>query len=333
MVATFAQTVETVRWLSTDPVSRVRSGQTPHAVIHQDRKACVRYFAPQEALHPPVFCVMPLINTWTVFDLLPGRSVVGALTAAGVPVYVLDWGRAGREDQDLPMSHYVDTVLGRCLRRAVRHAGVEQIDVLGYCVGGTFLALHLARNPGPARRAYFLATPIDFSEAGRLGRWSRPENFPLDAIVNGFGNFPATLMQESFRWLRPMGAAAKWKSVMDRGHEPAFQQLWAALERWNGDGVDFPGETYREYIRRCYMDNATVNGGWVMSGRPVDLGQCRIPAVAVAASEDHIVPVAAAHALERVWGGPVKTAVVRGGHVGVCAGSALPASILEWLGS
>jgi polyhydroxyalkanoate synthase subunit PhaC len=274
---------------------------------------------------------MPLINTWSVFDLLPGRSVVEALIAAGVPVYVLDWGRAGREDDALPMSHYVDTVLGRCLRRTARHAGTDAIDVLGYCVGGTFLALHLARNAGPARRAYFLATPIDFHAGGRLGQWAQPETFPLDKIVDGFGNFPAALMQESFRWLRPTGAAAKWKAVLDRGHEPEFQRLWAALERWNSDGVDFPGETYREYIRRCYMENATMRGGWTMSGKPVDLSRCALPAHAAAAADDHIVPTAAAHALQQAWGGTVTTEVLRGGHVGVCAGKALPASILAWL--
>jgi polyhydroxyalkanoate synthase len=331
MVATPTQLADTLGWLATDPVSRARTGRTSHAVIFRDQKAVVRYFAPERATRPPLFCVMPLINTWTVFDLLPGRSVVQALTAAGVPVYVLDWGRAGPEDRTVPMSHYVDTVLGRCLRRAVRHAGVEQIDVLGYCVGGTFLALHLARNPGPARRAYLLATPVDFSEASRLAAWSRPETFPLEAIVAGFGNFPRALMAESFRWLRPTGGVAKWKAVLDRGHDPAFRELWCALESWNGDGVDFPGAAYGEYIRGCYMDNATMAGGWVMGGRAVDLGQAKLPAHAVAASEDHIVPVAASHGLTRAWGGPVTTEVLRGGHVGICAGSALPASILAWL--
>lgn len=331
MVATFAQTADTLTWLANDPVSRVRTGQTPNQVVFRDQKACVRYFAPAVAQHPPVFCVMPLINTWTVFDLAPGRSVVESLTRAGVPVYILDWGRAGPEDAELPMAHYVDTVLGRCLRRAVRHAGVEQIDVLGYCVGGTFLALHLARNPGPARRAFFLATPIDFHQSGRLSTWARPETFPLDAIVDGYRNFPKSKMLDSFQWLRPMGNLAKYKALFDRAGDPAFRELWAALESWNRDGVDFPGATYREYVRGCYFDNALVAGGWMMDGRPVNLAAAQLPATTFAATDDHIVPAAAAHALAGVWGGNVSTGVIKGGHVGVCAGSALPAAIVEWL--
>lgn len=333
MVAELSQKADTLRWLAADPVATAETGKTPHEVIFRDHKACVRYFAPTQATRPPVFCVMPLINTWTVFDLAPGRSVVAALMAAGVPVYVMDWGRAGAEDQDTPMAHYVDTVLGRCLRRAVRHAGVERIDVLGYCVGGTFLAAHLARNPGPARRAFFLATPIDFKKSGRLAVWASEETFPLDAIIDGYGNFPKELMQDSFKWLRPMGLSAKYKAIFDRGADPEFRKLWAALERWNGDGVDFPGATYREYIRNCYFENRLVRGGWTMNGKPVDLANATIPAVTVAASEDHIVPPAAAHALAEAWGGPVTARVLAGGHVGVCAGSKLPAAIVEWLDS
>lgn len=323
--------VEAAAWLATDPVSRVESGRSPHQVVHRDHKASVRYFAPAAPQHAPLFCVMPLINTWTVFDLLPGKSVVEALVAQGVPVYILDWGRAAPEDSKLPLAHYVDRVLGRCLDRACRHAGVQSLDALGYCVGGTLLAVHLARHPGRVKRVFFLATPIDFSVSGRLSTWAKPATFPLDAVVDGFGNFPKALMQDSFRWLRPIGLPAKYRGLGARIGDPEFRELWAALERWNGDGVDFPGEAYREYIRQCYFENRLVSGGWVMDGRAVDLRSASIEATAVAASEDHIVPTASAHALASVWGGRVSLATVRGGHVGVCAGRTLPQTILAWV--
>lgn len=329
-----ARYIDAAAWLSTDPVSNVKLGQTPNVVIHRQGKAQVRYFAPGVARRPPLFCVMPLINTWTVFDLLPGRSVVQALTEAGVPVYLLDWGRAGPEDADRPLAYYVDVLLGRALDRACRHAGAERMAVLGYCVGGTFLAAHLARTErAQAERACFLATPIDFFASGRLSRWARPETFPLDALVDNLGNFPRELMLDSFRWLRPSGTTAKYRALGERFADPGFRELWAALEAWNGDGVDFPGEAYREYVRRCYFDNALVGGGWTMAGRPVDLRRASIPALALAASDDHIVPAPAAFALAGAWGGEVATDTVKGGHVGVCTSARLPARVLEWLAS
>jgi polyhydroxyalkanoate synthase len=325
------RTVDTLSFLASDPVGRAQGGCTPHRVIHRDNKACVRFFAPAEALYAPVFISMPLINTWTIFDLMPGKSVVAALVAAGVPVYLLDWGRAGPEDQPNGLAHYVDTVLGRAIDRSARHAGVEQLDAIGYCVGGTFLALHLARRAERVRRVAFLATPIDFHASGRLALWARPETFPLDAVIDGFGNFPRELMRTSFSWLRPMGQTGKYVGLWERIDDEGFRALWAQMEKWNVDGVDFPGEAYREYVRRCYFENALMNGGFTLAGQPCDLGAARIPALAIAASEDHIVPPAAAFGLEKAWGGPVQTRTVRGGHVGVCIGKALPSAFLEWV--
>lgn len=327
--------VETARFLATDPVAKVQTGATPHGVVARQNKAQLRFFPAPEPRHAPIFVSMPLINTWTIFDLLPGRSVVEALTRAGVPVYLLDWGRPGPEDRERSLASFVDDLLGRMIDRACRHAGLERIDALGYCVGGTFLAVHVARNhrlaQGRVRRLALLCTPIDFHASGRLSTWAQPDTFPLDSIVDGVGNFPRALMRSSFQWLRPAGQVAKWRSLAERIDDERFRELWAAMEQWNEDGVDFPGEAYREYVRRCYFDNALVNGGWMLGGRPVDLRACDIPAHTIAAAADHIVPPAAAHALREVWGGPVTTETVDGGHVAVCVGKALPASLLRWV--
>jgi polyhydroxyalkanoate synthase len=330
------RTAATAQFLATDPVRSARVGQTPHAVIHRQGKAALRYFAPQgEARTAPVLVSMPLINTWTVWDLLPDRSVVRALTAAGTPVYLLDWGRPGPEDADRPLATYVDGLLSRAFDRAGRHAaarhGAEQLDAIGYCVGGTFLAAHLALHPDHARRMALVCAPIDFHASGRLAAWADPATFPLDTIVDSYGNFPADLMRQSFAWLKPMGQTRKWFGLWERIDDERFTELWAALEQWNGDNVAFPGEAYREYVRRCYFDNALMTGGWVLGGQAVDLGAARLPALALAASDDHICPPAAAHGLAAAWGGPVRTEVIKGGHVGVCVSSRLPRALTAWL--
>lgn len=304
--------LSTSAWLATDPIRRARPGRTPHEAIHRQGPARLRFFRGGGAR--ALFVSMPLINRWTIWDLMPGHSVVEALTAGGVDVYLLDWGAPGPEDADRPLEHYVDAVLGRALDRARRHAG-RVLDVAGYCVGGTFLAWHLARRAPAVRSAAFVATPIDFHASGRLALWANPEHFPVDAV---HGNFPAERMRASFAWLNPMGQLKKWRSLLDR---PEQRELWAHLEAWSGDGVDFPGAAYRAYVRACYFDNRVRD----------ELHGVRIPALSVAASRDHIVPPAAAHDLAEVWGGPVTTTTLRGGHVGVCIGPALPAALLEWL--
>ncbi len=333
----------TVEFLAQDPVASARSGETPHAVLHRQNKLALRHFAPTSPRRAPVFISMPLINTWTIFDLLPGRSVIEALVQAGVPVYLVDWGRPGDEDEDRDLAYYVAELLGRALQRSVRHArdhyGAEHVDAIGYCVGGTFLSMHLARHTPPAvRRLALLATPIDFHASGRLAVWARPETFPLDTLIDSVGNYPADLMRASFSWLKPSGQTGKWFSLWERSEDPAFRELWAHLEKWAGDNVDFPGEAYRAYVRGCYFDNALIRrdsfatgGGWVLNGSPVDLSRCSIPALVLAAGSDHICPEAAANGLAAAWGGPVTTETLQGGHVGVCVGKRLPARLLAWI--
>lgn len=327
------------QFLAGDPVRHARIGQAPHQVLLRQGPTALRFFpaAAGATALPPVFVSMPLINTWTIFDLLPGRSIIEALTAAGVSVYLLDWGAPGPEDRHRSLAELVDGYIVRALQRSTRDSqarglpGDGGIDAIGYCVGGTFLAVAAARSPALVRRLCLLAAPIDFHQSGRLHRWADPATFPLDDLVDGLGNFPASLLQQSFAWLRPSGQSAKYRSLVERIDDDGFRGLWAALERWNSTAVDFPGEAYREYVRRCYFDNALVAGGWLLDGRAVDLSAATAPALVISAQDDHICPPAAANGLQAVWGGEVETRTIPGGHVGVCVGKHLPAALLEWV--
>jgi polyhydroxyalkanoate synthase len=322
--------LQVAQFLAADPIARAQSGQTAHGVIHRQGASRLLFFPCEQPRHTPVLVVMPLINTWTIFDLLPGRSVVEALVSAGVPVYLLDWGAVGPQERHRTLSELVDERLGRALHRATRHAG-QVLDVLGYCVGGTFLAMHVARHAGCARRMALLCSPIDFHASGRLARWATPDVFPVDVAIDCLGNYPAEIIKSAFAWLNPMGQWHKWATLAERIEDPDFRALWAALEKWSRHPVDFPGEAYRAYVKGCYFDNALIEGGWLLNGEPVDLAKGSIEAHVITASRDHICEPAAAEALAKVWGGSVTLEQIAGGHVGVCVGRRLPEALLRWV--
>lgn len=339
MLALFDRTQRTAQLALDQQLRPPAIGQTPHEVVFRQNKAALRYFAPR---HPeglrrtPVFVSMPLINQWQIWDLLPGHSLIADLCADGVPVYLLDWGRPGPEDAETTLGQLVDGLLRRALARARRHAGGGELDALGYCVGGTFLAIALSRHAEGVRRAAFACTPIDFHASGRLATWASPDNFPVDTAIAGFGNYPGRIIRDAFSWLRPEGQTRKWVSLWERVEDPQFVALWAAMERWNSEAVDFPGQAYREYVRQCYFNNALVREPgapptWMLDGEPVDLRRATIPALSIAADRDHIVPPAAAHALERAWGGPVTTRTIQGGHVAISANGVLSRALLDWV--
>lgn len=336
------RTASFAQYMLGEPVKKVVTGGTPHRVIFRQNKASVRYFAPTaEPVRAPVFISMPLINNWTIWDLLPGRSVVQALQNTGCPVYLLDWGVPGPEDAEVTVSDLIDGLLRRSMDRAKRHASAQPwargfeggvpMDAIGYCVGGTFLAVFLARYPDAARRAAFVATPIDFFKAGKLADWVKPDQLPLDQLIDGFGNYPGELIKGGFVTLKPTAESSKYVSLWEKIDDPGFRELWAAMERWNTDSIDFPGEAYREYVRSCYFENRLMLGGWKLAGAEVSLKRATMPAVAIAATKDHIVPPDAAFALKEAWGGPVETVLVEGGHVGMCVGRTLPRALVAWV--
>lgn len=316
-----------------------RRVETPHAVIHRQHETALRYFptaVPQTAA--PLFLNASLINTWPVFDLLPGRSLIGALTGAGVPVYVMDWGRPGPEASERPLSQLIDSTLPRALRRAARHARAngllaadQRLDALGYSVGGTFLAMALSRHPELAARVVLLCAPIDFHASGRFAKLADPSWLPLDDLVDGSGNIPANLMRLSFLMVDPAANVRRLRQLWSAVGDVRAVSDWWVVQQWLLDSVAFPGECYREYVQRCYIDNALVSGGWELGGRPVSLADGRIPALVVAGGSDTICAPAGALALAHCWGGPVTTELLDAGHIDICLGSALPALLLEWL--
>jgi polyhydroxyalkanoate synthase len=309
-------------------------GTAPHDVIFRQNKSCVRYFEPEERTAEPLFICMPLINKWGVFDLLPERSVVRGLLKAGIPVYLLDWGEPKPEDAAVGMEELLDGILRRAVDRSRRHAKArwetETLDALGYCVGGIVLAAFTALYRDAFRKVALLAAPMDFRHAGRLGVWADPESFPVDQIIDNWGNFPAELMGTSFVWLKPSTNTAKWKGLWDRWDQEGFRETWQAVEAWNGDNVDFWGEAYRSYIKNCYFDNCFFADGWPIGGRLADVRKVEVPLHIFAASRDHICPPAAAFGIKDIWGGPVECTELKGGHVGICLSSRLPKAIAAW---
>ncbi len=278
--------------------------------------------------------VPSLINRWYVLDLRPGRSVVEALTASGVDVWLLDWGGARDEDRHLRW----DDILAR-LRRAVRRVrratGGDPIAMLGYCMGGTLAAIHAGLHPEDVSALVNLAGPIDFSEGGELTRlvdrrWFDP------AAVAAAGNIGASQMESGFSALRPTLPASKWVQWMDRWHDEAWREGFIALESWARDNVAFPAAAYETYIRALYQDNELMRGVHHVAGRRVDLQRYEGPALVICAERDTICPAAAATALLGLCGAPQAekdVLMVPGGHIGAVVGSAAPRSMYPALTS
>jgi polyhydroxyalkanoate synthase len=293
-------------------------GQTPHTVAHHENKWRLLRFTPsQRKFQRPILMVPSLINRYYVLDLGPGRSLIEWLVAQGHEVYCIDWGTPGPEDRHLTWDDIGGRYLGRAVRHCARHSPTGDVHVLGYCLGGALAAPYVAAFPDGIASFLALATPIDFSQAGIMSLWTRTRSFDVRAIVDAFGNVPWPLMQLSFKMMRPTLDATKVVGLLDRAWDDEFLDGFLATEKWGNDNVSFPGECYARYIEELYRGNALVAGTFTLLGRPVKLSAIRCPVLALAFSDDHIVPVDSARPLVELVSSRDKQLVVdRGGHVG-----------------
>jgi polyhydroxyalkanoate synthase len=202
--------------------------------------------------------------------------------------------------------------------RVVQQATSERaIHALGYCVGGTLLAATLAymaaTRDSRIQSATFLATQVDFSQAGDLRIFTDEEQVAaIERDMARHGYFDSHKMTTAFNLLRSNDLI--WPYVVDvymKGQTP----LPLDLLYWNSDSTRIPAANHRFYLRRCYINNDLSQGRMKIDGVPLDLSKVKIPIYHLAAREDHIAPARSVFSGAQFLGGFVRFVVTGSGHI------------------
>ena len=312
-------------------IARPRIAPSPRQTLYREGSASLLHFQPAgadvPAAAPPVLLVPSLINRWYVLDLRPGASLIEALCAAGLDVYLIDWGVPGDEDRYLTWDEVL-AKLARAVRRTRRAARAERVSLVGYCMGGTLAAIHTALEPDGIAGLVDLLGPVDFAHGGALRRMVDPRWFDADAVADA-GNVSPFQMQAGFAALRPTLDIGKLVGLIDlAAADPAAREAFAALETWASDNIPFPAAAYRTYLTELYQDNALAAGRHTALGRTVDLAAIRCPVLTIVAERDTICPPSAALAINDLVSSSRRDVLtVPGGHVGAVVGSRAPTSV------
>ncbi|MGV3624462.1 MAG: alpha/beta fold hydrolase [Archangium sp.] len=295
-------------------------GATPADVFYAENKwKLLRYRPRPEGLAhtTPLLLVPSLINRHYVLDLMPGKSFAEFMVAQGFDVFCIDWGTPGDEDRFITFDDIVDVALGRALRRVSSTVPHGKTHVLGYCMGGTLMAIHGAVHDEHIQSLVALAAPVKFNDGSLLSRWTNSKGFDLDTLVDATGTVPWQLLQSAFQLLRPTLPLMKAMNLLDRAWNDEFLDGFLALETWGNDNVSLPGEFYRTYIRELYQRDSLIPGQFVLSGKRVNLKNLKAPTLAVTFEHDNIVPGPSAAALIDAIGSNDKQHLhLPGGHVG-----------------
>ena len=330
----------------------VQIAATPKREIWRDGPMTLSRYHPltdrAAELGPVVICY-GLIGRQTMTDLVPDRSAVRQLLAAGVDVFVVDWGNAGAGETGLGLDRIVGQRLPAALKAACEVSGAERPILFGICQGGTLAACHAALHPDSLAGLILAVTPIDFHADqydadpahGLVHVWLRGmEAEDLDRLIGLEGNLSGALLGSVFNQLNPVRTLAKYAVGMPGlAGNPAGFRTFMAMEKWLADRPDLPGRLAHEWMIGLYKENRLAKGALEVGGRPVRLAEIGVPVLNVYATGDHIVPPPCSRALGMLLAdaGRYRELAVPTGHIGAFvserAQSLLVPEIVRWLRS
>jgi polyhydroxyalkanoate synthase len=314
-------------------------GVTPRDVVWTHRKATLYRYRSTNRTHAlPILLVFALINRPDIFDLRPGNSFVEFLLEEGYDVFLLDWGVPGDEDADMGLDNYVCDELPWAMRETLRASGQEELSLLGWCIGGTVVAMHAALNPGgPARNLVLLTTPVDTS-GSLYANWVARDSFDPEFVTEVLPSVPGAGVDWANKMMKPVTNfwttyRTLWQQVLDDETKP---EAYQSMARWVADNPPFPGRAFSQWITWMYKENRFVRNRVRLRGERVDLGNIDQNMLVVTAGADHIAPRPGTLPLLDLVSSEDVTHLDRpGGHIGLMAGSKareeIWPDIAEWL--
>jgi polyhydroxyalkanoate synthase subunit PhaC len=263
----------------------------------------------------PMLFVPPCINKYYILDLQPDNSLIRYLVSQGHRMFVMSWRNPDESIAGKTWDDYIEDAAIRAIREVQAISGSQQIDVMGFCVGGTILATALAvlaaRGEQPAASLSLLTSMLDFSNTGVLDLFiDEPAVQLREATIGekapgGPGLLKGKELATTFSFLRPNDLV--WNYVVGnylKGDKPPpFDLLY-----WNGDSTNLPGPFFCWYLRHTYLQNELrVPGKLKVCGQKIDLAKIKAPVFIYGSREDHIVPWDAAFESTKILKGPSAT--------------------------
>jgi polyhydroxyalkanoate synthase len=292
----------------------------PGKVVWRDELFELIQYEPttEEVRETPLLIFPPWINKFYILDLRAENSMIRWLTGQGFTVFVTSWVNPDPSLATRTFEDYMKGGIYAASQKVMEQCGVDRVNAVGYCIGGTMLGSALAHMAakGDARinAATFFAAQHDFSEAGDLllftdEAWLQELEQRMDAAG---GVLPGAAMADTFNALRANDLV--WSFFVSNylmGKEPpAFDLLY-----WNSDQTRMPKALHLFYLRQFYGKNALAKGELEIDGVRLDLSRVKIPLYFQASREDHIAPARSVYKSARLFGGEVTYTLAGSGHI------------------
>ncbi len=295
---------------------------TPGKVVYRNHLIELMQYAPQTAtVRPePLLIVPSWIMKYYILDLQPQDSLVRFLVERGYTVFLISWKNPGARERELGIDDYIKSGVLAALEAIGKIVPGRRAHALGYCLGGTLLAMAgaLLAREGEERLATLslLAAETDFEEPGELSLFIDESQISfLEDMMFTRGYLDGKEMAGAFALLNSKDLV--W-SRMVRDYLMGQRVEVSDLAAWNADATRMPYRMHSDYLRRLYLGNDFTEGRFMVDGRPIALSDIRAPMFVVGAERDHVSPWRSVYKVNLFADTEVTFLLTSGGHnVGV----------------
>lgn len=310
----------------------------PGKVVFRNRLIELIQYAPAtDRVYPePLLIVPSCIMKYYILDLSPHNSMVRYLVGQGFTVFILSWRNPDESDRNLGMQDYLQLGVMDAMAEVRQLTGASRIHALGYCLGGTFLAIvaaamarHAAHGTAgqPQRRrddvvrshrlpelatVTLLAAQTDFSEPGELGVFIDDDQLKtLRESMAKTGYMSGKAMAGSFQFLNSRDLV--W-SRNTRRYLLGQDEVGNDMMSWNADVTRLPERMHSEYLSSLFLNNALAAGHYRVAGEGVALMDIQAPMLVVGTLRDHVSPWKSVYKIHLLTDTHTTFVLAAGGH-------------------
>ncbi len=286
-------------------------------IFQNDLMQLICYEPTEKTYKVPLFIIPPWINKYYILDLSEHNSLIKWLVDNNFQLFLVSWVNPKKKLANKKFEDYLEEGILQPLEY-IKKLGFNKVNSLGYCIGGTLLAIALSylksKKNNIINSATFLTTLVDFANPGEIG--ALINKFTINYIekkVLETGYLDGKYLANSFSLIRANDLV--WSYFVNNyllGKSPAaFDILY-----WNSDATNLPANMYIYYLKNMYLDNLLKKPNALeMLGTKIDLSIIDTPSFWLAAKTDHIALWKSVYNGAKIFKGERTFCLTDAGHV------------------